>query len=86
MNQKGRPNSDQLKQLKSQSVCANIDFDTRIIVINLGFLLRNRLGMSQYLNVLLSSSGNNLTGLCVAKYFRKLLGAHVSKCRFDYTI
>ena len=28
--------------------------------------------MSQYLNVLLSSSGNNLTGLCVAIIFRKL--------------
>jgi hypothetical protein len=40
----------------------------------------------QYLNLLLSSSGNNLTGLCVAKYFRKLLGAHVSKCQFDYDL
>jgi len=51
---------------------------------NLGFLLQFEFW--QYLNLLLSSSGNNLTGLCVAKYFRKLLGAHVSKCQFDYDL
>jgi hypothetical protein len=76
MNQKGRPNSNQLKQLKSpykyrvyaQTLILRPDNRD-----NLGFLLRNRLVASQYLNVRLSSSGNNLTGgLCVAKYFRKL--------------
>jgi hypothetical protein len=49
MNQKGQPNSNQLKQLKSQSVCANIDFDPNNRD-NLGFPLRIRLGMLQLYN------------------------------------
>ena len=53
---------------------SNIDFDPDNHD-NLGFLLR--LGMPQQLNVLLCSSGYELTGLCVAKGFRKLLGARV---------
>jgi len=76
--EKGRPNpqlkltqtnSNQLKQnkLKSQSVCANIDFDPERRD-NLGFLLRIRLGMLQYLNVLLSSSWEITLRGCASQY------------------
>jgi hypothetical protein len=43
---------------------------------SLGFLLRmfeiDLASVTIFERVRLSSSGNNLTGLCVAKYFRKL--------------
>ena len=82
MSQKGRPNSKPTQATECMRKHRFCDPENRD---NLGFLLRIRvLAIFEPTFELLGKQP--LTGLCVAKYFRKLLGAHVSKCQFDYDL